>query len=202
MTETDPYAVVIADPPWTYSDKMSGMKSTGGGASTKYRCNPTDEIMAFPFVRGLRFADSAHLWLWTTNAFMVEAYRVARFWGLDPKTILTWVKGRLAVVDGRAVLVQHICQGRSLRNSTEHVLFASRGKPSVADRTIPTAFVYPGRWKGRKHSEKPPGVVHDLAGRLRPAGRRIELYARTRRDGWDAIGDELTEPEMTNDLLP
>jgi N6-adenosine-specific RNA methylase IME4 len=36
--------------------------------------------------------DSAHLYLWTTNAFLCEAHDVARAWGFNPKTLLTWGK--------------------------------------------------------------------------------------------------------------
>jgi N6-adenosine-specific RNA methylase IME4 len=183
------YATILADPAWKYDDEMRKMKSTGGGAATKYNCLSISDIAMFLATEQVRVADDAYLWLWTTNSFMDEAHDVARAWGFVPKTIATWVKGRLAVKDGSAILVQHICQGRHLRNSTEHVILAARGKPQRLAKNIPTSFVHPGRWKGRKHSEKPP-VIHEWAERFY-GGPRIELFARGRREGWDAIGDEL-----------
>ena len=180
------YATVIADPGWQYRDKMAAMKSTGNGAASKYKVESLTEILAFPFLNGIQIADDAHLWLWTTNAFIEQAHNVARAWGFQPKTVVTWVKGRIA----NGVLVQHVGQGHYLRNSTEHVVFAVRGKAPPALRNIPTAFVYPGRWSGRKHSEKPP-IIHEWAEKLW-VGPRIELYARNLRPGWNAIGNEVT----------
>lgn len=179
------YATIIADPPWAYSDKMAKMKSTGGGAATKYACMTVEAIRLFLRTERVEIADDAHLWLWTTNAFIGEALGVATEWGFKQKTVATWVKGR---VDGGR-LVQHICQGRYLRNSTEHVLFCVRGKAPARVKNIPTAFVYPGRWKGRIHSEKPP-VIHEWAEKLW-YGPRLELFARREREGWDVVGDQV-----------
>ncbi len=180
-----PYATIIADPSWQYGDRMLKMKSTGNGAAAQYKCLPTQAIESFLVDNWISVAVDAHLWLWTTNAFMAEAHRVVEAWGFEQKTIATWVKGR--IVDGR--LVSHVCQGHYLRNSTEHVVFAVRGKAPARVKNIPTAFIYPGRWKGRLHSEKPP-VIHEWAERLF-VGPRIELFARRERSGWDAIGDEV-----------
>lgn len=143
-------------------------------------------------------AEDCHLWFWVTNAFMEAGYRVVRAWGFEPKTIATWVKGRLEVTktcpaDGPcetvAQPIYHIGQGHYLRNCTEHVIFATRGHAPALVHNLPTAFIYPGRWEGRVHSEKPP-IVHKWAELLSP-GPRLELFARRRRPGWDAVGDEL-----------
>lgn len=179
------YATILADPPWRYADRMLRMRSTGNGAAAQYRVLDLDAIARFLETERIASADDAHLWLWTTNAFVEAAHAVARAWGFAPKTLVTWVKGRIA--DGR--LVSHIGQGHYLRNSTEHVVFAVRGTLPPAVRTLPTAFVYPGRWEGRRHSEKPP-VIHEWAERM-GRGPRVELFARRAREGWDVIGDEV-----------
>lgn len=193
-----PYGTVLADPPWKYTDQKLKMKRTGKGAAAHYVTTSIDHIAALGepgLICGYPIADDAHLYLWTTNAFMAEAHAVVRAWGFEQKTILTWIKGRLAVqtFEGgrRAVLVQHIGQGSYLRNSTEHVLFCVRGRaPMPKGVTIPTAFVHPGRWRGRRNSEKPK-VIHRLAERASP-GPRLELFARAPRDGWTVYGHEVS----------
>jgi N6-adenosine-specific RNA methylase IME4 len=186
-----PFGVIIADPPWEYRDKMSAMKRTGGGASTKYQVLALDPIAGFLAANEIAVEANAHLWLWATNAFIEQAHQVARAWGFTPKTVVTWVKGRVALdKTGTAQLIQHIGQGRYLRNSTEHVIFAVRGSAAPSVRNIPTAFIYPGRWKGRRHSEKPP-VIHEWAERLRPDAQRLELFARQTRPGWVCLGNEV-----------
>lgn len=63
--------------------------------------------------------------LWVTNATLRDGYDVAEAWGFTVRSPLTWVKFRLGL-------------GNYLRNSTEHLLFCTRGKapaqvPGAAD---------------------------------------------------------------------
>lgn len=227
------YACIIADPPWQYDDKLAAMKTAGLGASSQYKTMPFKEICALrkqvevttfndaapvfaDMIMGRFIADNAHLWLWITNPFLVSGYGqwLCSHWGFTPKTLITWVKGRLVVhaskgADprrGRRIftnlehdpdddlivdpgLVQHFAQGRYTRGTTEHVMFAVRGTCPALCHDLPSAFVYPGRWPGRLHSEKPP-TIHEWAERLSP-DPRLELFARRSRAGWDAIGDQL-----------
>lgn len=191
---------IVADPPWLYTDKKAGMKKTGKGATSHYPCMSVDEIKdylnATPWTTddGMyratiplaeRIANNAHLWLWVTNAFLVDGtgLAVAHAWGFTPKTLITWVKGRIDTTTGR--LIQQIGQGSYLRNSTEHVIFAVRGTCPPHVRHLPTAFVAPRT----RHSQKP-DLIADWAEQLSPAPR-MELFARRRRMHWLALGDTL-----------
>ena len=192
MNPVEPFRCIVADPPWQYTDKKAGMVKTGKGAASHYDVMRLADICGLASYRvggfGLEIAsypiaDSAHVWLWVTNAFLVggEGVAVAESWGFTPKTIITWVKGRLSINR----LVSHIGQGSYLRNSTEHVIFAVRGKCPPAVRNLPTAFIAP---RG-EHSAKPP-LIHEWAELLSP-GPRLELFARQRREGWVCWGNEL-----------
>lgn len=230
------YSCIIADPGWEYDDKMAAMKSTGNGASSQYHTMPFPDICTFlrdtPAARIQQqgpdpwnysgrpledvIAENAHLWLWITNPFLVHGYGqwLCDKWGFQPKTLITWIKGRLVVrasqsADvrrGRRVytelmhdpdddllvdpaVVQHFAQGHYTRGTTEHVMFAVRGQCPALVHNLPSAFVHPGRWPGRVHSEKP-NVIHEWAEQMSP-GPRLELFARRTRAGWDAVGDEL-----------
>lgn len=190
----NPIRCLVADPPWTYTDKKAGMRKTGKGAASHYRCLPIDEIKEYlnatswvTYQETIPLAEAvdhnAHLWLWVTNAFLVDGTGsdVCHAWGFKPKTIITWVKGRIA----HSQLIQHIGQGSYLRNSTEHVMFAVRGSCPPNVRSLPTAFIAPRTM----HSQKP-DLILDWAERLSP-GPRLELFARRHRTGWLAVGDEL-----------
>lgn len=225
-----PYACVVADPAWCYSDTLGAMKTAGQrGVESRYRTTMTlDEICRLAewdtlhtqlFLMEQPVAANAHLWLWITNPMLVAGWHVAvlRAWNFTPKTMATWVKGRLKcgdlednlppdwsdgaeLVDFQPLnqttsLVQHFAQGRYLRGTTEHCILAVRGQCPALTHSLPSAFVYPGRWPGRLHSEKPP-IIHEWAERLSP-GPRVELFARRTRPGWDAVGDELTRDTMS-----
>ena len=160
------YRVIVIDPPWSYGCSED---PTHRGA-VPYADLSVEEICALPL------ADWAHedciLWLWTTNAFMREAFECLAAWGFEQKTILTWVKDRMGTGDW-------------LRGQTEHCLLAVRAKPTVSLTNQTTALMA----TAGKHSEKP-SEFYDLVEGLCP-GSRLDVFARQRRDGWESFGFEV-----------
>jgi N6-adenosine-specific RNA methylase IME4 len=85
-----------------------------------------------------------HLYCCVTNNFMAEATRLVKLWGWQHRTVLAWIKP------------PPFGLGSYFRNSTEHVLFATRdGKTKTKTRhaaaSIPTHF----EASRGEHSEKP-----------------------------------------------
>jgi N6-adenosine-specific RNA methylase IME4 len=150
--EGGPFAVIVADPAWPYDI-----------AELPYPSSTLEDIrsLALPPV-----ADDATLWLWTTNAHMEAAFGVARNWGFEPKSILTWVKDRPGT-------------GLWLQGQSEHCLLCIKGRP-VHALHIPTTVLHAPR---RGHSEKP-DEFFELVDQLCPDPRRLELYGRKPRTGW------------------
>ena len=68
------FPTIHADPPWPYSNTAAR-----GAAEKHYRTLTLDAIRDEP-VKDLA-AEKAHLHLWTTNAFLPEAFDVIRAWG-------------------------------------------------------------------------------------------------------------------------
>src|SRR5690606_16151375 len=79
------FATVYADPPWPYSNTAAR-----GAAENHYRTLSLDAIRNEP-VKDL-VLPNAHLHLWTTNAFLREAFDVIRDWGFRYKSCLVWIK--------------------------------------------------------------------------------------------------------------
>jgi MT-A70 len=117
-----PYRVIVIDPPWRYDSRE------GRGP---YPDMDIDEIQALP-VAALAHAHCV-LWLWTTNAFVREAFACLEAWGFEQKTILTWIKDRAGT-------------GHWLRGKTEHCILAVRGRPLVGLTDQTTALI--GSWNG------------------------------------------------------
>lgn len=179
------YRTIVADPPWPYRSDTTGsfvipkpLEDVGqrGVEQMGYHSMPIDALLALrPAV-----AADAHLYLWTTNAFMVEAHEIARAWGFAPKTICTWVKTHQD--DARRVSMK---TGYYFRGATEHFLFCVRG--SLRLRTtegLPTAYL----WPRLAHSVKP-DAFYDLVESASP-GPYLEMFSRRARFGWDTWGDE------------
>jgi N6-adenosine-specific RNA methylase IME4 len=125
--------------------------------------------------------DNAHLYLWTTNGFMREAYDVADAWGFEIKTILTWTK-----VKGDDPGTPSMKTGYYFRGATEHCLFGVRGSLRLQTRRgVSTAILHPRL----PHSVKPE-VFYELVEECSP-GPYLELFARRTRPGWDVWGNEV-----------
>lgn len=177
------YHTLVADPPWRYDDKLGdGPK----GAASHYPVMALHELYNMPV--GLWAEKDSHLYLWTTNAFLEEAHRLAKGWGFTPRTVLTWIKGRLDIDYSerppKPKLIQQIGLGHFFRNSTEHVLFAVRGKLRTRRADVPTAFIA----ERHEHSEKP-AAFYDLVEEMSP-GPYLDVFARLQRFGWDTFGNE------------
>jgi N6-adenosine-specific RNA methylase IME4 len=130
-------------------------------------------------IRALPVADlaeqNAHLWLWTTNATLRDGYDIAAAWGFTVRSPLTWIKFRLGL-------------GAYLRNSTETLLFCTRGAAPVKFRSQPTWFNAPVAEHSRKPDEQ-----YALIERLSD-GPYLELFARRRPPsarGWAIWGNEV-----------
>ena len=182
-----PYGTIVADPPWPYESAKSGsfvIPKPGdqgswqrGVESMGFGVMSVADLCAMPLSEVA--ADSAHLYLWTTNAFMVEAHEIARAWGFAPKTILTWVK--VHQDDPTRVSMK---TGYYFRGATEHVLFCVRGsQPLLTSEGMPTAYLWP---RIGQHSAKP-AAFGDLVEKCSP-GPYVELFARAPRLGWDHWG--------------
>jgi N6-adenosine-specific RNA methylase IME4 len=165
-----PYRTIVADVPWQFdeSDEDSAQRGIG-----PYPRMTIDEICALPIASIA--APDAVLWLWTPNFHIVQglATMVARAWGFDPRTMVTWEKPKMG-------------NGRWLRGITEHVILAVRGKPIVTLTNQTTLLRAP--WRG--HSVKPP-EFYTFVESLCPAPRYADLFSRYRHnERWDCHGDE------------
>ncbi len=186
------FKTIVADPPWPYDNK------DGPRAAPEHRPNswstscagsaPRYGSMTMPELMAMKVADAAeaaaHLYLWTTNSFMVEAHDLARAWGFRPKTVLTWGKMK---PDGTPSMKT----GYYFRGATEHVLFCVRGTLRLLGGACPTLHLSPRL----PHSVKPEWF-YAMVEQQSP-GPYLELFARSTRLGWSSWGNEVpTVPEL------
>lgn len=176
-TTPDGFSTIVADPAWSYGDNLPG---PGRGAAKHYSTMSLADIIEMGQMVREVSATNAHLYLWCPNGFVEEAHEVVRAWGFrtDNKQILTWVK---MTNDGSRI---RIGMGRNYRNATEHCIFAVRGRLPVLRRNAANVIFAPRA----VHSAKPQ-EFYDLVTSMSP-GPRLELFSRTRRDGFEGWGFE------------
>jgi N6-adenosine-specific RNA methylase IME4 len=117
------FSTLVIDPPWDYE-----WLSIAGRASPGYAVMTHEELMALDVLQWAR--DDCAMYLWVTNNFMTRGVELMKHWGFQHKTVLTWVKPRIGL-------------GSYFRNSTEHVLFGTRGNAKTRRDDIPTHFEAP-----------------------------------------------------------
>jgi len=172
------YRTIVADPPWDVK-RLASPGAKGFGTNSvplrsivlPYQTMTAEAIAALP-VRDIA-EDDAHLYLWTINAYVEAAYKIARSWGFNPRTLLTWAKTPMGIGPGGA-----------FSQSTEFVLFCRRGRLSHQRRMDSTWW----NWPRRAHSAKPEAFI-DMVEQVSP-GPYLEMFARRHRLGWDVMGNE------------
>lgn len=161
------FKTILADPPWEIAQKGKL------GASRHYNLMSLEAIKNIP-VTDLA-EDNAHLWLWTYPAAFEQSFEVVRAWGFEPKSIFTWVKPRLGL-------------GNYLRNCTEQMIFATRGKAPIKFKGQMNWGMFPVQ----DHSHKPE-EVYSIIERCSD-GDYLELFARRpvpSDKNWSIWGNEI-----------
>ena len=198
------YRTIVADPPWpmpatgkttrgetdargVYTAKSGRVvdgtwwgKHRGGTVDLPYLTMTVAAIAALPVTD---LAESgAHLYLWTTNRFLEDAYAVARAWEFRPAQLLTWCKPPMGVGFGGA-----------FTTTSEFCIFARRGSLKHLQREDSSWWQWSRPYENGHiaHSAKPEAFL-DMVERVSPSPR-LELFARRQRLGWDTWGNEALE---------
>lgn len=187
------YSVIVADPPWAPRDKLPGKTR---GAARQYQVMSTSQLIGLADVNiagelrimGEAIADNAILFLWRLASMQQDALDVATSWGFDVKSEVVWRK-----LTKRGL--PWFGMGRTVRASHETCLVCIRGRASkiIVSKSVRSVFEarVPTDENGRYvHSAKPDEFWSEIVEPM-TTGYGLELFARTRRLGWDAIGDQL-----------
>lgn len=171
----------MADPPWHYygfgvGRVPKGTTNDGRKTPLPYPTMTVPEICDLPVSEWAE--DDAHLYLWTTNRYLPDAFLVLTAWGFRYSTPLIWCKAPIGSFLGGA-----------FTPSAEFILFARRGR-LAHQRAARQWFTWPRQGQGR-HSQKPDAFL-DLVEQVSP-GPYLELFARRQRLGWDTWGNEALE---------
>lgn len=167
------YDFIMSDFAWNFS--LFSSKGEAKSAQAHYNTMSLDQIKALP-VLDLCTENALH-WMWATNPMLPDAIDTMRAQGFEYKTAGSWLK---TTVHGKVAFGT----GYILRSSNEPFIIGTRGKPKTS-RSVRSGFT----GLARQHSRKPE-EAYRAAELLMPSARRLELYSRTNRPGWDTFGNE------------
>ena len=150
-------------------------------------------------------APIARLFLWCPDSQLEAGFQVVRAWGFLPvKSALVWTKlGQRQLPEKQAARAMAAGEqivwtpgygyrrlafgsGRTTRNGAELCLLGARGSMPVASKSERQVILAPVR----EHSRKPDEQYERIEA-MYPGRRYLELFARARRNGWAAWGDDV-----------
>lgn len=184
------YDLIMADPPW--ATKARSPKGERKSAAAKYKLMPLDEIAALPVYQ--LAAPDCVLFLWgvwnltlhggdlrrdyrDADASRSPIGEIIRAWGFRYATGGCW---RKTTINNKV----SFGTGYRVRSSCEPFFIGIIGNPKTSrgERNIFDGL-------RRAHSQKP-DEAYAWCERYFPNARRLELFSRSSRPGWDAWGDE------------
>lgn len=198
------YDLIMVDPPWP--TKMRSPRGEYKSAAGKYGLMSFDDIAKLPV--GQLATRDAILFLWCTwpllfhggdparhfadaDASVTPIGRIIKAWGARYVTGGAWFK---RTITGKPAFGT----GYVLRSACEPFLIAKFGQP-VTTRKERNAF----DGLAREHSRKP-DEAFAMCERWMPGARRVELFSRQSRPGWDSWGLEagIFDPVVHENATP
>lgn len=166
-TQTDLPSLVLADPPWRYDFAETDSRQI----ENQYPSATPEEIIA----QAPATEPDCVLFLWATVAKLTEAFAVLEGWGFEYKTHAVWDKCKIGM-------------GYWFRGQHELLLVGTKGQPQLPVESNRVSSVF--REERGKHSEKPE-CVYSWIELAFPDMKKLEMYARKPRKGWQSFGNEV-----------
>lgn len=180
------YNIIYADPAWSYNKKIGQ-----GIADDVYNTMNIDDIKSLPINE--ISADDCFLFLWVVFPMLQEGLDTIKAWGFNYKTLgFSWIKTnkRQNLNQLSFLPIDKIDTffgiGHYTKSNCELCLIGKKGNPKIIDNTISSVVIS----NLREHSRKPDEIrdkIVQLCGDL----PRVELFARTKTEGWDVWGNEV-----------
>ena len=179
-----PHTVVV-DPPWPYPEGFNGF---GKRRPLPYKSMTLDALKQLPI--GQSVAKEGYVCLWTTNRYLGEAFELLAAWSLTYKQTIVWCKPEVGGLGGMfGTNLEFVLLAQRINKGTH-----AHGTRTKRDRVTTSWF----QWPVGEHSEKPK-EFYELIERVAP-GPYLDVFARKKRPGWDAIGDALDGLDIGSSL--
>jgi len=182
------YQIILADPPWSYNDKLGSHTTKMGACEYHYKTMTMNDIASLP-INDIA-DDDCILFLWVTMPKLNECFDIIKKWGFTYKTVaFTWIK----LNPKAGTIFKGI--GRWVQGNSELVLLATKGKPKRISKSISQIVMA----KRGKHSVKPDEVMDRIV-KLMGDIPRIELFATQQTSGWTCLGYDINGQDIREEL--
>lgn len=173
------YEIIYTDPPWNQKKGGERKCRPKQGRELDYPTLGIKEIFELqkPFFD--KAAERHNIFLWTIDKYLHEAEEEMGKLGYILHARIIWDK------------TNGIAPAFTVRYSHEYLLwFYKKGKMLMPAKETRGKFSTVMREQATKHSKKPL-CAYEMLEAMFPEARKIELFARNKRPGWEAWGNEI-----------
>jgi len=183
------YDVIEIDCPWWYNSRKTGGERKnktkfGGGAMKHYPLMRDQELIEFKSTIDDLAEDNCIMFMWATMPRLDFAIQLMQSWGFNYKTVaFTWVKTNK---NGS----YRVNPGYYTASNIELVLIGIKGKNNGLFKPTKTMINQIIAEEIREHSRKP-DAVYNRINLMYPNLKKISVFARENRHGFDVWGHEV-----------
>lgn len=175
------YGIIYTDPPWPQTKSNFRKARPNQKKALDYQTLSLDEIKSI-HEDFFKQADEKHnVFMWTIDKFLHETEQMMKELGYELHARIIWDKEN------------GIAPAFTVRFCHEYLLwFYKKGqmlKPVESQRGKWTTVL---REQATTHSTKPE-IAYQMIESMFPEAKKLEMFARKYRDGWDSWGDQLKE---------
>jgi len=175
------YNLLYIDPPWRQSKGGKKLvRPNSSGKELDYSVLNLEQIEDIIQKASDLTTDNSIMFLWTIDKYLFEAEEIAKKLNYKLHARMIWNK------------VTGIPAAFTIRYGHEYLLYMYKGKLTKVAKEergkIHSVFTE----QVTKHSKKPE-IAYQIIERLYPETKKLELFARNKRNGWDSWGNEINK---------
>lgn len=175
------YNIIYTDPPW--QQKKGGKKKVRPNSSGGELDYPTLEINEIKKLHEIILntitEDKHNVFMWTIDKYLIKAQQMMESLGYILHARIVWNK------------ITGVAPAYTVRFTCEYLLwFYKKGKILMPCEETRGKYSTLIEEKVKKHSQKPQ-IAYEMIEDMFRNSKKIELFARNYRDGWDCWGNEV-----------
>ena len=178
---TQKYDILYTDPPWMQGrGGRKAARPNSTGMSVPYQTMTLPEILEIHRKVATNLMNEKHnIFMWTIDKYLPETEEIMRLLGYQVHARIIWDK-----LNGPS-------PSYTLRFAHEYLLWFFKPKQMyLPAKEMRGGFTDVIREGSRKHSQKPE-AAYEMIEAMFPEAKRLELFARQERAGWDCFGNEV-----------
>lgn len=173
------YDIFYTDPPWAQSKGGKRNCRPNQGRELDYNTCDLAEIQKIHKLALTHSAEKHNVFMWTIDKYLIDAEQMMEEIGYKLHARFVWDKEN------------GIAPAFTVRFAHEYLLwFYKKGKMLMPVEPVRGKYTTVLREPSTKHSQKPI-CAYDMLETMFPSSRKIEMFARNERYGWDCWGNEV-----------